>query len=34
MDFVQLDTLAKVLDVVATLVFALVGARVAADSRP
>jgi uncharacterized membrane protein YeiH len=31
MDFVQLDTLAKVLDVVATLVFALVGARVAAD---
>lgn len=31
MDFVQLDTLAKVLDVLATLVFALVGARVAAD---
>lgn len=31
MDFVQLDMFAKVLDVLATFVFALVGARVAAD---
>ena len=31
MDIIQLDTLVKVLDVLATFVFALVGARVAAD---
>ena len=31
MDFTHLDSLVKALDVLATFVFALVGARVAAD---